>query len=422
MAPIDGGDDTGVLVVLARQDHREEIQVADHVGRGEDPPGGVDHHAAAVAELRMEGRPLHAPDGHLHGLDPGDPEDAHRGLVDGSELHQLSLAGGWRSQEPQHHRPSEPRPSAPPQEHPTHGRTSYHRRWSVANGGKRRRVAPERASPWHGPRGTVRHARQGARDLLIIGGVLLRIFLSSALGLALLVAAPASAQTGPVPPPPAPKASTSAASPEVAEVPPPEPIGEPIMPPLGGARLRFSIGGQVLAIDGDRARGFDQWENLGLDKPKVALRANLELRWRLGDVVRLGAATGLEWTRQADDGDDLPLGDSVRETALRTGWVEGVLMLGTTNLGGPTFTTDLGLRLAAGGGLASWVWNDQADRAGLHRVSAAFDISFLWGHDTASGIGCRVGWSHVRTGELGPLDLRFDLSGPFLDLGYVHGW
>jgi len=243
----------------------------------------------------------------------------------------------------------------------------------------------------------------------------MRAFLPlSAMVLGLGLGGTAAAQVmEPVPPPPG-----SQPAPPLLE-----PIErEPLLEELGGARLRLSLGGHALLLDGDRARGFEQIEDLGLDKPRMALRANLEARWRLGEVVRLGVAGGLDWTRNTEDEDDVPLRGVQRSSALRTGYLEAVLMLGVTRVSSPTVTTDLGLRLAGGGGLSSWVWNDEAD-LGLHyRVSAAFDISFLIGRETANGLGLRIGWSHVRSGPFGPLDLRFDLSGPFLDIGYVHGW
>lgn len=234
------------------------------------------------------------------------------------------------------------------------------------------------------------------------------------LGLGLLAGGTAAAQPmEPVPPPPG------------AHAPPPslEPIQrEPLLQELGGGRLRLALGGHALLFDGDAARGFEQIEDVGLDKPRMALRVNLEGRWRIGEVVRLGVAGGLDWTRNTEDEDDVPRDGVQRSSALRTGYLEAVLVLGVTRVSSPTVTTDLGLRLAGGGGLSSWVWNDEAD-LGLHyRMSAAFDISFLIGRETANGIGLRIGWSHVRSGPFGPLDLRFDLSGPFLDIGYVHGW
>ena len=230
-------------------------------------------------------------------------------------------------------------------------------------------------------------------------------FAALTLGLGLLCQSAADAQVmAPVPPPPG-----------AAQEP-------PLLEDLGRGRLRLSLGGHALLLDGDRARGFDQIENVGLDKPRMALRVNLETRWRIGEVVRLGVAGGLDWTRDTEDEDDVPRDGEQRSSALRTGYLEAVLMLGVTRVSSPTVTTDLGLRLAGGGGLSSWVWNGDADLGMHYRFSGAFDISFLIGRDTANGIGLRIGYSHVRSGPFGPLDLRFDLSGPFLDVGYVHGW
>jgi len=232
-------------------------------------------------------------------------------------------------------------------------------------------------------------------------------------GIALLSTS-AAAQMGPVPPPP-------------GSQPPPQQMlepeeEEPLMGSLGGGRVRLSLGGHALLIDGDAADGFDQLEILGVDKPRMALRVNLEARWHLGDVVRLGFAGGLDWTRNAEDEDDVPVDADPRSSALRTGYIEGVLMLGVTKMQSPTTTTDLGLRLAGGGGVSSWVWNGEPELSAHYRMSIAFDVSFLFGYATADGIGLRVGWQHARSGPFGPIDLRFDLSGPFLDIGYVHGW
>lgn len=242
-------------------------------------------------------------------------------------------------------------------------------------------------------------------------------FASLTVGLGLLVTGTATAQVmEPVPAPPG--SQPMQAPPQRLE-----PLQrEPLLEELGGSRLRLSLGGHALLFDGERARGFDQIETVGLDKPRMALRVNLEARWRLGEVVRLGVAGGLDWTRNTEDEDDVPRGGEQRSSALRTGYLEAVLVLGVTRVSSPTVTTDIGLRLAGGGGLSSWVWNDEAELGMHYRMSGAFDVSFLIGRDTANGIGLRIGWSHVRSGPFGPLDLRFDLSGPFLDIGYVHGW
>ncbi len=235
-----------------------------------------------------------------------------------------------------------------------------------------------------------------------------------ALGLT-LVTAGATAQMSPVPPPPG---SEPAERPQTLE-----PIErEPLIGSMSGGRLRLSLGGQAHLLDGERADGFDQLENVGIDKPRMTLRLNLEARWRLGEVLRLGFAGGLDWTRNTEDEDDVPIGADARSSALRTGYLEGVLVLGVTREASPTTTIDLGLRLAGGGGLSSWVWNGEPELAGHYRASAAFDVSFLFGHATANGIGLRFGWQHIRSGPFGPLDLRFDQSGLFLDIGYVHGW
>lgn len=227
-----------------------------------------------------------------------------------------------------------------------------------------------------------------------------------------MVSASASAQSGPVPPPP------GAATPQTLD-----PVErEPLIGSVGGGRLRLSLGGQALLLDGDRADGFDQLERIGVAKPRMALRVNLEGRWHLGEVVRLGIAGGLDWTRNTEDEDDVPVDAEARRSALRTSYLEGVLVLGVTRMGSPTTTIDLGLRLAGGGGLSSWVWNGEPELAGHYRLSAAFDVAFLFGYASANGVGLRIGWQHVRSGPFGPLDLHFDLSGPFLDIGFVHGW
>ncbi len=203
-----------------------------------------------------------------------------------------------------------------------------------------------------------------------------------------------------------------------SELPPPEP--EPLLRAVGGARLRLSAGVMGLAIQGPAVDGFDTWADLGLGRPKLALRSDVELRFRLGHVLRLGVAGGMDWTRSTSD--TLASGEPTSRHPIRIGFLEGVVMIGRTRHGGPSTLFDFGLRLAGGGGLATGRWEGVTARAAHYRVSAAFDASFLFGRGTANGLGVRIGWSHVRTSRLGPLERRYDLSGPFLDLGFVHGW
>jgi len=191
---------------------------------------------------------------------------------------------------------------------------------------------------------------------------------------------------------------------------------------LDGGRLRLAVGAQALTVDGSGARGFEQLANVGVPKPRVALRLSFEGRWRLGDWVQLGASAGFDWTRSAQDDLDAPIDAEPRTSALRTGYLEAVLFLGVSHTIAPSSTVDAGLRLAGGGGVSSWVWDGEPDLGALYRMSGSLDVTFLFGVESADGIGLRVGYAHARCGPFGALDLSFDLSGAFLDVGYTHGW
>lgn len=196
---------------------------------------------------------------------------------------------------------------------------------------------------------------------------------------------------------------------------------EPASVELGGARLRLSVGPQAyLRIGAGDGTGMAQLEAAGFDRPKLGARLLLEFDGRITAWLRLGVAAGADIARQKDQ--NIARTDGPLTSSFRTASVEGVAILGRRLGSGSRVSIDLGARLSLGGGVARWRMNGGAETAGLVRGSVAADFALLFGRQSASGVGFRLGYAHSRTGGMGPLDLHFTFAGPFFDVGFTRAW